>query len=1078
MAGVNHTREKGPSHRKTFPGGVPSTYSGPTAARPGAGEVDPGTLYLDTDTNDISRSDGHSWDGGFGGGSTALNDLTDVTIAAVATGDYLRKSAGDWVNVTVSQLLTDIKTVDGTGSGLDADLLDGQSSAYFLDRANHTGTQLAATISDFTEAAQDAVGAMAANSARVTLTYVDATPSLTADLVADSVTVGYLHATTNNVLFGRTTAGAGAGEEITLDTDATLAANSDTRIASQKALKTYIDNAIQGLEIKKPARLATAAAIAAYTYANGTLGVGATITFNAVGSQSVDGTATALNDRILVKDETGGNAPYNGVYYVSTKGTGGVAEVWTRTTDNDQAADFPGSFVFVEEGTVNADSGWVCTTDAVVVVGTTNIAWSQFSGAGQITAGAALTKTGNQLDVAVDGSTIEVSADALRVKDAGITYAKIQNISATQRVLGRNSAGAGSTEEVTASQVLDWRTTTRGSLLYRGASTWDGLAPGTSGYPLLSSGAGADPAYGQADHGAALTGLGDDDHTQYLLLAGRAGGQVAKGGTAASEVLDLYGTAHATLGAVRVKDHLGFTLISPSQITSNQNNYAPGISTVLRLSSDASRDITGVVAPVPASCASIVCLINVGSNNIVLKNQDANSSAANRFLMEDGADLTLTADDFCWAVYDYTTTRWRVEKKGSGGGATNALLDGANHTDTVAQAVTRGSIIYGDSTPKWNELVLGTVGQVLMSDGTDLYYKLDREAQHVYLALATEVTNTAGSATTAANLLQNASSTDATSYATAAVTFSAAKLAIITIFSVVGSGTVNQATATQAGATPRTLDAIGYVTTGQIGMTMFRCMASTASSSGAVTFDFNGQTQLRASWIIDEITNADPAGNADNGASCLIHQTPVTNTGTGTTASVTMAAYEGDGAGAYAAFGNNENHAMTASNGYTGIGTATAEALAVIRGVFDGAAPAAAPSATMTSSTFVGIGVEIRRDPGWYTAAEHPWLYEADNFPTGMKAYPEGFMRTAGGATDQAVIQFYQLNATAAYVVESVLTGTQVTAGNFNSPLTNRARYTTGIAKASLTDGYTYCVRAGGLGDAQIGIKGLRHYIF
>lgn len=90
------------------------------------------------------------------------------------------------------------------------------------------------------ELAQDAVGGMAANSARVTLTYVDGTPSLTADLVAASVAVAYMYASTNNVLFGRTTTGAGAGEEIVLDTDGTLAADSDTRVATQKAVKTYV----------------------------------------------------------------------------------------------------------------------------------------------------------------------------------------------------------------------------------------------------------------------------------------------------------------------------------------------------------------------------------------------------------------------------------------------------------------------------------------------------------------------------------------------------------------------------------------------------------------------------------------------------------------------------------------------------------------------------------------------------------------------------------------------------------------------------------------------------------------------
>lgn len=80
------------------------------------------------------------------------------------------------------------------------------------------------------------------------------------------------------------------------------------------------------------------------------------------------------------------------------------------------------------------------------------------------------------------------------VPDDAITFAKMQEI-ATQRVIGRNTAGTGNPEEVTASQVLDWIGSTRGAVVYRGAAGWAVLAPGTSGYALVSNGAGADPSY-------------------------------------------------------------------------------------------------------------------------------------------------------------------------------------------------------------------------------------------------------------------------------------------------------------------------------------------------------------------------------------------------------------------------------------------------------------------------------------------------------------------------------------------------------------------------------------------------------
>lgn len=77
---------------------------------------------------------------------------------------------------------------------------------------------------------------------------------------------------------------------------------------------------------------------------------------------------------------------------------------------------------------------------------------------------------------------------------------------ATQRLLGRNTSGAGNGEEVTATQVLDWIGSTRGDILYRGASGWATLDPGTNEYVLKSAGAGADPAYGQVSLTAGVSG--------------------------------------------------------------------------------------------------------------------------------------------------------------------------------------------------------------------------------------------------------------------------------------------------------------------------------------------------------------------------------------------------------------------------------------------------------------------------------------------------------------------------------------------------------------------------------------------
>ena len=196
----------------------------------------------------------------------------------------------------------------------------------------------------------------------------------------------------------------------------------DTSLAN----KMYVDQVAQGLDTKPSCKLATTANLTA-TYNNGTAGVGATLTNSGTqGTLTLDSTAANLNDRILVKDQT--TASQNGIYVVSNVGGASTNWVLTRATPEDQPAELTGgSFVFVEEGTLNANNGYTFTHTGSPTFGTTDLDVAQFSGAGQITAGAALTKSGNQLDVAEDDSSIDVNSDALRVKALGVVNSMIAN---------------------------------------------------------------------------------------------------------------------------------------------------------------------------------------------------------------------------------------------------------------------------------------------------------------------------------------------------------------------------------------------------------------------------------------------------------------------------------------------------------------------------------------------------------------------------------------------------------------------------------------------------------------------------
>lgn len=183
---------------------------------------------------------------------------------------------------------------------------------------------------------------------------------------------------------------------------------------SDAATKSYVDAARSGLDVKASVRVATTADI--------TLS----------GTQTIDGVALSTGDRVLVKDQSPGSE--NGIYVVASGS-------WSRATDADSSAEVTaGMFTFVEQGTVNADRGYVLTTDGAITVGSTALTFTQFSGAGQITAGDGLAKSGDTLSVNVDNSTIEIATDTLGVKDAGITAAKIASAVAGDGLTG----GAGS----------------------------------------------------------------------------------------------------------------------------------------------------------------------------------------------------------------------------------------------------------------------------------------------------------------------------------------------------------------------------------------------------------------------------------------------------------------------------------------------------------------------------------------------------------------------------------------------------------------------------------------------------------
>ena len=245
--------------------------------------------------------------------------------------------------------------------------------------------------------------------------------------------------------------------------------------ADSLATKEYVDSASSGLDVKDSCRVATTAALTVtYDQSNGRL--------DNAGTQAalvIDGVTLSVNDRVLVKDQA--EARQNGLYIVSDIGSNSSNWRLTRADDADAGNEITGgTFTFVEEGTANSDNGYVFTHNGTPTLtdntlsNNTELPVSQFSGAGQVVAGAALVKAGNTLDVNVDNSSIAVVSDALQVKAGGITNAMLAGSITAAKLNNPNITLASDNDTGTPSFALE------GSLTVAGGEGIDTSASGST----------------------------------------------------------------------------------------------------------------------------------------------------------------------------------------------------------------------------------------------------------------------------------------------------------------------------------------------------------------------------------------------------------------------------------------------------------------------------------------------------------------------------------------------------------------------------------------------------------------------
>ena len=357
-----------------------------------------------------------------------LDDISDVNVSSKSTNDLLKWDGNSWTAVTPTKSMVGLNNVDNT-TDLNKPISNATQTALNL-KANSNISPTITLSGDL--------------SGNVTLTNLGSA-TLTATISANSVALGsdttgdYVSSliSGNGILISNN-----SGEGST----PTIAANT-----SYLATKDYVDSSVSGVNWHSAVKAATVGNLAG-TYNNGTNGVGATLTNATNGSiGTIDGASVVTNDRILVKAQT--DAKQNGIYRIVTPGNSTTAWQLMRTSDFDgssvSATIIPGDSVFVTSGSTNANQGFIQTTygtgaNSSIIINTDNITFTQFTGTASLTAGNGLTITGNQLDVGTASSSrIVVNADNIDLATTGVSANTYKSV--TVDTYGRITAGTNPT---------------------------------------------------------------------------------------------------------------------------------------------------------------------------------------------------------------------------------------------------------------------------------------------------------------------------------------------------------------------------------------------------------------------------------------------------------------------------------------------------------------------------------------------------------------------------------------------------------------------------------------------------------
>jgi len=332
------------------------------------------------------------------------------------------------------------------------------------------------------------------------------------------------------------------------------------------ATKQYVDTLVSsGITFHTPVKYDVPSINLNATYNIGAAGVGATLTIaGALVAFTPDGTVASVNDRILIYNQT--NQAQNGVYVVTTVGSGSVAWVLTRASDADTyALKSPnglgeGDAFFITSGATGAGETYVCNTVGVITFGTTAITFVQISATQIYSAGTGLTLTGTQFSISNTAVTAGAYGSASSVPNytvnaqgqltlASNTAIAINGNQITSGTVAIANGGTGQTTASTAFNALSPITTTGDLIIGTGVNTASRLAIGANGYLLTSDGTTASwvaaPATGVTTFSGGTTGLTPATATSgAITLAGTLA--IANGGTNSTATATAGGSAYGT----------------------------------------------------------------------------------------------------------------------------------------------------------------------------------------------------------------------------------------------------------------------------------------------------------------------------------------------------------------------------------------------------------------------------------------------------------------------------------------------------------------------------------------------------